>query len=116
MVQNDARTLAGLAGAPDAAQNAVFVQSAEISQHATRVQGPDFNFPIELDSLLQSYATTGFQASALSRAMSIIDKMVCLNRPLHDLPKYHCALSGAGGYQTSPKQQMMIMKSLSGKP
>lgn len=65
---------------PDAAQNAVFVQSEDIDAQATKVKGPDFNFPIELQELLQSYGTTGFQASALSRAIEIVNKMVRLFR------------------------------------
>ena len=64
--------------AVNSAQNAVFVQSEDIGQDATRVCGPDFNLPIELEALLQSYATTGFQATALSRAIDIVNKMVSL--------------------------------------
>ena len=66
-------------GPPTSVQNAVFLRSDDIGQAATEIRGPDFNFPIELDTLLGSYATTGFQASALSRAIDIINKMVDLS-------------------------------------
>lgn len=56
------------------AKDAVFVKS-EVYE-GTRVKGPDFNTPMGLDELLQSYATTGFQATGLARAMELIDKMV----------------------------------------
>ena len=61
-----------------AAQAAVFVQSENpAAMGATKVQGPDFGLPVELQQLLDSYATIGFQATALSRAIGIVEKMVC---------------------------------------
>jgi deoxyhypusine synthase len=65
-----------MAGPSDTAQAAVFVHSENIDKDAIRIQGPDFNKRQDLESLLKSYATIGFQASGLSRAIEIIDKMV----------------------------------------
>jgi len=39
------------------------------------VQGPDFRGDIDLDSLLESYRTTGFQASHLAEAADIVERM-----------------------------------------
>lgn len=55
------------------AKDAVFVQSE--AYDGTRIQGPDFNLPIELQDLLGSYEKIGFQANGLARAMELIDKM-----------------------------------------
>lgn len=65
----------GVNGAASA-QAAVFVPSEDLSQSATKIRGPDFNMPYELQGLLNSYATIGFQASGLTRAIEIINKMV----------------------------------------
>ncbi|KAI5479891.1 deoxyhypusine synthase [Pseudohyphozyma bogoriensis] len=59
--------------AADSAKAAVFVASEDYQ--GTRIKGPDFNIPIELDALLKSYETIGFQASGLSRAIQLIEKM-----------------------------------------
>lgn len=63
--------------ASSTAQAAVFVQSENPAEMgATEVRGPNFSMPLELQDLLQSYATVGFQATALSRAMEIVEEMV----------------------------------------
>ena len=72
-----------MAGPSDTAQAAVFVHSENIDKDAIRIQGPDFNKRQDLESLLNSYATIGFQASGLSRAIEIIDKMV--SSPKHQM-------------------------------
>lgn len=59
-----------------AAKEAIFVKS-EVYE-GTRIQGPDFNLPLELDALLESYKTIGFQANGLARAIEIINQMVRL--------------------------------------
>jgi len=56
------------------AKAAVFVKSEDFQ--GTRIRGPDFNIPHELDALLKSYETIGFQANGLARAMELINKMV----------------------------------------
>ena len=58
------------------AQAALFVPSEDLSKSGTKIQGPDFNMPYELQGLLNSYATIGFQASGLTRAIEIINQMV----------------------------------------
>ncbi|ORY89466.1 Deoxyhypusine synthase [Leucosporidium creatinivorum] len=55
------------------AKAAVFVKSEDFQ--GTRIRGPDFNIPHELDALLKSYETIGFQANGLARAMELINKM-----------------------------------------
>ncbi|KAM0753384.1 Deoxyhypusine synthase [Meredithblackwellia eburnea MCA 4105] len=57
----------------DSAKAAVFVQSE--AYDGVRIKGPDFNIPHELDALLKSYDTIGFQATGLSRAIELVNKM-----------------------------------------
>jgi deoxyhypusine synthase len=61
-----------------AAKAALFVSSEKVPGDATRIRGPDFNQPISLDDLIESYASVGFQASGLSKAIGIINRMVCV--------------------------------------
>lgn len=66
----------GTSAAPSTtAQAAVFVASEDIANEAVKIRGPDFNEAHTLDALLQSYATIGFQASGLTRAIEIVEKM-----------------------------------------
>jgi hypothetical protein len=58
------------------AQAALFVKSEDLSETGTKIRGPDFNMPHELQDLLNSYATIGFQASGLTKAIEIINRMV----------------------------------------
>jgi deoxyhypusine synthase len=46
-----------------------------------RIRGSDFDLPIGLDGLLESYASIGFQASGLNKAIEIINRMVCIPPP-----------------------------------
>ncbi|KDE09337.1 deoxyhypusine synthase [Microbotryum lychnidis-dioicae p1A1 Lamole] len=55
------------------AKAAVFVASE--AYDGTRIQGPDFNQAHDLEQLLRSYQTIGFQAHGLSRAIELINKM-----------------------------------------
>lgn len=72
----------GAAAAPSTtAQAAVFVASEDIANEAVKIGGPDFNEAHTLDALLQSYATIGFQASGLTRAIEIVEKMVSRDTP-----------------------------------
>lgn len=64
---------------PATAQAALFVPSEDLSQSGTKIRGPDFNMPYELQGLLNSYATIGFQASGLTKAIEIVNRMVGRN-------------------------------------
>jgi len=57
------------------AQAAVFVPSVSLPASTPQIQGPSFDDPQTLESLLSAYATIGFQATALSRAVDIINDM-----------------------------------------
>lgn len=50
--------------------------SEAISANATHIRGPDFNHPIDLQSLLTGYESIGFQATALAKAVQIVETMV----------------------------------------
>jgi deoxyhypusine synthase len=68
--------------AAQSAKDAIFVKSEAFD--GIRIAGPDFNTPMELQDLLNSYAGIGFQATGLARAMELIEKMVRrLRRPPH---------------------------------
>ncbi|OWZ70121.1 deoxyhypusine synthase [Cryptococcus neoformans] len=58
----------------DPHQNVIF-PSEEIPEDAVDVKGPDFNKPIDLEALLKSYETIGFQATGLARAIQVVDEM-----------------------------------------
>lgn len=60
--------------ANQAAKDAIFVPSESFD--GIRIKGPDFNLEHSLQELLNSYATIGFQAHGLARAIEIINKMV----------------------------------------
>lgn len=62
--------------ASEAAKEAIFVASQPFE--GIKISGPDFNRPYELQELLKSYETIGFQATGLARAIELIDKMVSL--------------------------------------
>jgi hypothetical protein len=73
-----AQALGVMANDTQAAKAALFVSSEKVPEDATRIRGPDFNQPIGLDGLLESYASIGFQASGLNKAIEIINRMVCI--------------------------------------
>lgn len=58
------------------AQAAVFVQSEPVPESALKVQGPNFDKPLDLTDLLASYERVGFQATSVARAIEIVNKMV----------------------------------------
>ena len=45
-------------------------------EFALTVEGPNFDAPLTLDSLLASYQRIGFQANSLGKAIDIVNKMV----------------------------------------
>lgn len=58
------------------AHASVLMPSEAIPEDAVHVKGPDFSKPIDLEGLLGSYKTIGFQATGLGRAIEIIEEMV----------------------------------------
>jgi deoxyhypusine synthase len=61
---------------PQDASAAVLKPSEPVSDDAVTVQGPNFDEPQTLDTLLGSYERIGFQANSLGRAIDIVNKMV----------------------------------------
>jgi len=66
------------------AEGVVLIKSEDMPPGTPIVKGPDFNTSIDLDNLLKSYATMGFQATNVSLAIDEINKM--LNWRLSDEP------------------------------
>ncbi|KZP01475.1 Deoxyhypusine synthase [Calocera viscosa TUFC12733] len=58
------------------ASEAVFKRSVNVDGELPEVHGPDFDKPVSLDDLLHSFATTGFQATGISRAIDVINRMI----------------------------------------
>ncbi|KZT13091.1 Deoxyhypusine synthase [Laetiporus sulphureus 93-53] len=63
------------AAIPSGASAAVLKPSEPISENAISVEGPNFDHPISLQQLLDSYQRIGFQASSLAKAIEIVNKM-----------------------------------------
>ncbi|KAE8210234.1 hypothetical protein CF327_g5876 [Tilletia walkeri] len=70
-----ATTSSSNTGVSSSAQAAVFVPSVSLPASTPQIQGPSFDDPQTLDSLLKAYSTIGFQATALSKAVDIINHM-----------------------------------------
>jgi hypothetical protein len=70
------RGMAGKTSAPAAAHDAVLRTSATGEDHGERVSGYDFNHGLDLQALLRSMYTTGFQASHLGQAVEEVNRMV----------------------------------------
>lgn len=62
--------------APSVAMAAVHQQSAELPLDTPKIRGYDFNKGVDYRALLQSYITTGFQASNMGLAINEINRMV----------------------------------------
>ena len=62
---------------PEVAQEAVLVQSGQLPVEPIEVKGYDFNLGIDYHKLLQSFRTSGFQATNFGLAVEEINKMVC---------------------------------------
>lgn len=69
---------AGPSSAPSAATASLFVESAPVPDHFESVRGPNFDQPQDVQTLIDSFATVGFQATGVNRAVHIIEKMVRL--------------------------------------
>jgi len=63
--------------APSIAQEAVLVASGELPVAPVEVKGYDFNAGVDYSQILQSFSTTGFQATNFALAMNEINRMVC---------------------------------------
>jgi len=61
---------------PQSAANAVLLKSEEMPKGSVHVSGYDFNKGINFHELLQSYTTSGFQATNFGKAVIEINKMV----------------------------------------
>ena len=62
---------------PAVAKEAVLVPAEPLSpKHFTKVEGYDFNKGVNYHNLLQSYATSGFQATNFGKAVQTIHAMV----------------------------------------
>jgi deoxyhypusine synthase len=60
----------------NAAREAVYVPSQPLPFETQSVRGYDFNQGIHMEKLLDSYLTSGFQATALGQAIEVINKMI----------------------------------------
>lgn len=69
---------------PAVSQDAVFVASEKMPDDSVKVQGYDFNEGIDYHRLLQSYMTSGFQATNFGLAVEEINRMI--NWRLSDEP------------------------------
>ena len=61
---------------PASAAAAVMMHSEPMPDDAVPVVGPNFDNPISLQQLLDSYKRIGFQANHLGKAIDIVNKMV----------------------------------------
>ena len=63
---------------PLVATGAVLVHSVEMPADSVKVKGYDFNQGVDYHKILQSYLTSGFQATNFGLAIEEINKMVRL--------------------------------------
>ena len=61
---------------PNLAQEAVLLKSENVPDTAKPIKGYDFGSGLDYSKLLDSYATTGFQAQNLYRAIQEVEKML----------------------------------------
>jgi len=75
----------GPASVPTLATDAVLMPSGKLPVEAREVRGYDFNSgPVDYHALLQSYRTSGFQATNFGKAVEEIQKMI--NKKLEPIP------------------------------
>ncbi|KAK7940260.1 hypothetical protein WMY93_003586 [Mugilogobius chulae] len=67
-----------------AAKEAVLKRSCELPEDMLKIRGYDFNQGLDLQAVLKSYLTTGFQASSLGLAIQEINKMIEKRLEPHD--------------------------------
>ena len=63
---------------PSVAAEAVLVQSVEMPADSVKVKGYDFNQGVDYHKILQSYLTSGFQATNFGLVVEEINKMVSI--------------------------------------
>lgn len=83
----------GPSGPPAAAAAAVLVHSQPVPEDAVPIRGPDFDSPLDLNTLLGGYERIGFQATSLGRAIHIVNKMASTlffsqNKPNSNRPTF----------------------------
>lgn len=61
---------------PQIAKDAILVSSEPVPEGTEEVRGFDFSSGVDYSALIQSYKTTGFQATNFGRAVEEINKMV----------------------------------------
>lgn len=62
--------------APSVATEAVLMPSCDLPEDLPKIRGYDFNQGVDLQAVLKSCLTTGFQASHLGLAIQEINQMV----------------------------------------
>lgn len=62
--------------APSVAMEAVLKPSCELPEDMLKIKGYDFNQGVDLQAVLKSYLTTGFQASSLGMAIQEVNNMI----------------------------------------
>ncbi|XP_019744284.1 deoxyhypusine synthase [Hippocampus comes] len=62
--------------APSIALEAVLKTSSELPEDLPKIRGYDFNQGVDLQAVLKSYLTTGFQASSLGLAIQEVNHMI----------------------------------------
>ncbi|KAG8007042.1 Deoxyhypusine synthase, partial [Nibea albiflora] len=62
--------------APSVAMEAVLKPSCDLPEDMPKIRGYDFNQGVDLQAVLKSYLTTGFQASRLGLAIQEINQMI----------------------------------------
>lgn len=73
---NASKASSDLGAVPDIFQEAVLIKSEPMPEGAVEVRGYDFSGPLDYHFLLQSFRTTGFQATNFGLAVEEINKMV----------------------------------------
>ncbi|XP_043940660.1 deoxyhypusine synthase [Protopterus annectens] len=63
-------------GAPPGTVEAVLRHSESVPEDTPQVRGYDFNHGVDYHALLQSYTTTGFQATAFGQAVKEVNSMI----------------------------------------
>ena len=61
---------------PQLVKDAVLVYSEPVAVDSVEIRGYDFSGGVDYHALLESYKTTGFQASNFGKAVEEINKMV----------------------------------------
>ncbi|ELU10093.1 hypothetical protein CAPTEDRAFT_1610 [Capitella teleta] len=85
------------------AQQAVLVPSGKLPVDPIEVKGYDFNDGVDYHKLLQSYATTGFQATNFGRAVEEINRMIAKKQEPYPLSEGEDPIDSSGRAKTNCK-------------